>query len=156
MKILMVCLGNICRSPMAQGILEHKADRENLGLIVDSAGTSDYHIGEAPDHRAQKKCLEYGIDISNYRGRQFEKEDFNRFDQIFAMDEENYDNILELAETTEDRNKVELILNLSQSNKNLSVPDPYFGGEDGFEHVYQLIDAACMVLIEAVKEGERS
>ena len=151
MKILMVCLGNICRSPMAQGILEDKIAKEKLKAEVDSAGTSDYHIGEAPDKRATKKCAEYDIDISHYRGRQFEKEDFDRFDRIFAMDESNYQNILELAHSQEQRNKVEMILNLNQNQQDISVPDPYFGGEEGFENVYHLLDIACNQLIEELK-----
>lgn len=155
MKILMVCLGNICRSPMAQGILENKIAEKGLDITVDSAGTSDYHIDQAPDHRAIKKSSEYGIDISNYRGRQINADDFKTFDRILVMDASNYENTLMVAEDKEDKSKVEMILNLSNPNSNMSVPDPYFGEEDGFENVYQLLDAACDVLIKEI-ENEQS
>lgn len=147
----MVCLGNICRSPMAQGILEQKVAKEGLDVTVDSAGTSDYHIDEEPDHRAIAKSKEYDIDISHFKGRQLQKEDFTEFDRILVMDTSNYNNALELTETDEEREKLQMILNLSQPNTNMSVPDPYFGGEEGFENVYRLLDAACDVLIEDLK-----
>jgi len=153
MKILMVCLGNICRSPMAQGILEKKVQEAGLQdqISVDSAGTSDYHVGDKPDPRAIEKSSKYDIDISAYRGRQFEKDDFEAFDRIFAMDFSNYENILRLSRSKEDSKKVEMILNLSKPNSNMSVPDPYYGGEEGFENVYQLLDAACDELMTQIK-----
>jgi|SRR5690554_441059 len=154
MKILMVCLGNICRSPMAQGIAEHKIAKKGLNVFVDSAGTSDYHIDKAPDPRAIKKSAEYGIDISNYRGRQLEKKDFETFDRIFVMDTSNYENAVSLTEDPDEIKKVEMILNLSQPNTNMSVPDPYYGAEDGFENVFRLLDAACDVLIEEIESEE--
>jgi protein-tyrosine phosphatase len=148
MKILMVCLGNICRSPLAQGILEKKVAEHDLNVTVDSAATSNYHIDHKPDPRSISKAAEYGIDISEQRGRQINKSDFQEFDRIFAMDTENYQNIIALTEVEEERKKVQLILNLSQPNSNMSVPDPYFGGDEGFENVYQLLDAACNQLIQ--------
>ncbi len=152
MKVLMVCLGNICRSPMAQGILESKLQEAGLSdVVVDSAGTSDYHIGDPPDRRAVQKSKEKGIDISYYRGRQFGREDFDEFDRIFAMDFSNYENILRLVRDKTDHQKVEMILNLTNEGSNMSVPDPYYGGEEGFENVYQLLDAACDVLIDQLK-----
>jgi len=153
MKVLMVCLGNICRSPMAQGVLEQKLLQEGLEnkVTVDSAGTSDYHIGDPPDHRAVQKSKEKGIDISSYRGRQFEREDFDQFDRIFAMDFSNYENIVRLSRDKSDNQKVEMILNLTHEGSNMSVPDPYYGGEEGFENVYHLLDSACDVLIEQIK-----
>lgn len=147
-KILFVCLGNICRSAMAEGILKAKSDQHNLGLEVDSAGTSSYHIGEAPDKRMQAKAVEHGLNISNQRARQFTSEDFDEFDYIFAMDTSNYDNILRLASTNEDKKKVALFLNLSFPGEDVSVPDPYYGGAQGFEDVYQMLDKACDVFIE--------
>jgi protein-tyrosine phosphatase len=140
---------------MAQGILEHKVAEKGLNVSVDSAGTSDYHVGEAPDHRAIKKSKEYGIDISHYRGRQINADDFKTFDRILVMDASNYENTLLVAEGDDDKKKVEMILNLSNPKSNMSVPDPYFGEKDGFENVYRLVDAACDVLIEQI-ENEQS
>lgn len=147
-KVLFVCLGNICRSAMAQGILEAKVKDNGLNFLVDSAGTSNYHIGEAPDERMQAKALEYDIDISQQQARQFTYEDFLEFDYIFAMDSSNYNNILKLAKTDTDKQKVSLFLNLAYPNENRNVPDPYYGGEAGFEEVYQLLDNACEVFIK--------
>ena len=147
----MVCLGNICRSPMAEGILSKKLESTELIVTVDSAATSDYHIDQQPDERAIANCKTHGIDISHLRGRQFSVEDFDAFDRIFVMDSSNYENVVALARDEEDTKKVQMILNLSQPNTNMSVPDPYFGAEDGFENVYQLLDAACDVLIEDLK-----
>lgn len=147
-KVLFVCLGNICRSAMAQGVLETKAKAKGLNILVDSAGTSNYHIGEAPDERMQAKALEYEIDISRQQARQFTIADFDTFDFIFAMDTSNYKNIIALAKNEEDKAKVQLFLNYTYPHQNKSVPDPYYGGEEGFEEVYQLLDAACEVFIK--------
>lgn len=152
-KVLFVCLGNICRSAMAQGILEAKAKEYRVNLLVDSAGTSDYHIGEAPDKRMQARALEYDIDISNQQARQFIYNDFQEFDYIFAMDSSNYNNILNLAKTDADKQKVTLFLNLAYPNENRNVPDPYYGGEAGFEEVYQLLDNACEVFIKQINNN---
>lgn len=149
MKILMVCLGNICRSPMAEGVLRHKAEQAGKNYEIDSAGTSDYHIGEAPDLRAIKKMEQYNIDISSLAARQFSKPDFKKFDLILAMDENNYANILRLADNDEDRSKVKMILDFIYPGERMSVPDPYYGGESGFENVYRLLDAACEKITEA-------
>ena len=149
-KVLFVCLGNICRSAMAEGILTGRIENQDLGLSVDSAGTSNYHIGEAPDKRMQEKAIEHGLNISNQRGRQFTVEDFDNFDYIFAMDKDNEANILKLARNEADKNKVDLFLNYSHPNKNLSVPDPYYGGAQGFEDVYQMLNEACDKFIETL------
>lgn len=151
MKILMVCLGNICRSPMADGIMRKKVEEYGLDVEIDSAGTGDFHIGEAPDDRMRATAKENGLSIDELRGRQFVQEDFDRFDRIFVMDKSNYENVLRLARNEEDREKVDLLLNLSQPNENMEVPDPYFGGEEGFQHVYNLIDHATDQLIEELK-----
>lgn len=149
-KVLFVCLGNICRSAMAQGILEQKVKEQNLSIFVDSAGTSNYHIGDQPDKRMIKKGLEYNIDISTQRARQFTVNDFDAFDYIFAMDKSNFDNINRLARNNSDKQKVKLYLDYSYPNQQKSVPDPYYGGEDGFEEVYQLLNYATDIFIKSI------
>lgn len=143
MKILMVCLGNICRSPMAEGVMRRKIEERKLAYQVDSAGTANYHVGESPDKRAIQKMKTYKTDISTLRGRQFTREDFDSFDLILAMDDSNYSNILKLARNDADRKKVAMILNYISPNSNMPVPDPYYGGDEGFERVYKLLDEAC-------------
>lgn len=149
-RILMVCLGNICRSPLAEGILRLKTEENNLSITIDSAGTSDYHIDQQPDKRTQLNALEHGVDLSSLRGRQFHVGDFDKFDLILAMDNENYTNIISLARNSEDEAKVEMILNRSFPESNMAVPDPYFGGEKGFENVYQLLDKACDEIVKSL------
>jgi len=139
-KILMVCLGNICRSPLAEGILKHKLPKNKFE--VDSAGTSNYHIGELPDTRSIEIAKKHGIDITNQRGRQFIVSDFDEFDFIYVMDSSNYQNVINLARRQDDKNKVELILN-EIDNELINVPDPYYGGDSGFENVFQLLNLAC-------------
>ncbi|WP_418511885.1 low molecular weight protein-tyrosine-phosphatase [Corallibacter sp.] len=139
-KILMVCLGNICRSPLAEGILRSKLS-ENV--LVDSAGTSNYHVGDAPDKRSIAVAKKYGLDISNLKGRQFSTEDFDTFDLIYVMDESNFENVIKQSRTPEDIAKVKYILNEIYPNQNHSVPDPYYGGEQGFENTYKMLDEAC-------------
>ncbi|MBK7667450.1 MAG: low molecular weight phosphotyrosine protein phosphatase [Sphingobacteriaceae bacterium] len=148
MKILVVCLGNICRSPLAEGILLHLVNEKKLALKIDSAGTSNYHIGEAPDARTTANARKHNIDLSTLRARQFVVEDFDAFDKIFVMDKSNLQNVLNLARNEEDKQKVDLFLNISQPNANMEVPDPYFGGEAGFENVFQLVWNASEKLIE--------
>ena len=140
-KILMVCLGNICRSPLAEGILKSKVNKELV--FVDSAGTAAFHVGNLPDERSIAVAKQYGIDISNQQARKFTEKDFLNFDVIYAMDKSNYQNIISLATSDEDVEKVKMILNESQPNKNYSVPDPYYGGEIGFEEVYKMLNKAC-------------
>tara|TARA_R110002096_G_scaffold112264_6_gene244722 strand:- start:217 stop:666 length:450 start_codon:yes stop_codon:yes gene_type:complete len=139
-KILMVCLGNICRSPLAEGILKSKLSND---FIVDSAGTANYHVGSAPDKRSIAVARKHGLDISNLSGRQFDSSDFDIFDMIYVMDESNFQNVVKLARNDEDIVKVKLILNEVHPNKNYEVPDPYYGGDHGFENVYQMLDEAC-------------
>ncbi|MCG2461090.1 low molecular weight phosphotyrosine protein phosphatase [Flavobacteriaceae bacterium F89] len=139
-KILMVCLGNICRSPLAEGILKSKADPKNIQ--VDSAGTGNYHIGNPPDSRSIAVAYRNGIDISAQRCRQFHPRDFKEFDLIYAMDRKNFENIVQLAEDKQDMAKVRLLM--QEVDMGITeVPDPYDGEADDFETVYYLIDTAC-------------
>ncbi len=147
MKILMVCLGNICRSPMAEGILQAKADAKGLNWQVDSAGTSSWHVGEKPHSGSIKMARQNGIDITAQRSRQLKGEDLKIYDLIYAMDTSNYNNIIPLAETQEERDKVKMILNESFPGQNRSVPDPYFQ-TDGFPSVFALLNDACEKIIE--------
>ena len=145
-KILMVCLGNICRSPLAEGILKSKLPKEHF--IIDSAGTANYHVGSSPDRRSVAVARKYGIDISNLKGRQFSTKDFDDFDFIYVMDESNYGHVISLARSEEDKEKVRLILNEVYPNQNYDVPDPYYGGEHGFENVYKMLDEACSIIAD--------
>lgn len=144
----MVCLGNICRSPLAEGILKNKLQLSGLEIEVDSAGTGGWHAGQLPDPRSIEKAMEYGIDITNQRARKFQTSDFQSFDLIYAMDGSNYSDIISLANSKEEMGKVKIILNELYANEDRSVPDPYYGGDDGFENVYQLLDEACESIIK--------
>ena len=143
-KILMVCLGNICRSPLAEGILASKLPKYKF--IVDSAGTGNYHIGKQPDHRSIATAQKNGLDITNQKARQFTSKDFDKFDYIFAMDNTNYEDILFLAKTEEHKKKVRLILDELFPNENVDVPDPYYGLQNGFDMVYEMLDENCTIL----------
>lgn len=147
----MVCLGNICRSPLAEGILRDKAEKLNLDISIDSAGTSNYHIGQHPDNRTVLNAKQHGIDISKLKGRQFQVDDFDKFDTIFVMDSSNYSDVISLARNDNDKRKVELILNRVYPNSNMAVPDPYFGGEQGFETVFILLEKACDVIAHSME-----
>jgi protein-tyrosine phosphatase len=146
MKVLVVCLGNICRSPMAEGILRKKIIDKKLSYTVDSAGTADYHVGEAPDHRAIMTANKFGIDISKLRGRQFSENDFDNFDRIYAMDSSNYKNILRLARNEKDKKKVFYFLR--NEKQGLDVPDPWYGGTEDFIQVFKLLDEMSNHIIE--------
>ena len=145
----MVCLGNICRSPLAEGILQLKVHPDKVQ--VDSAGTAAYHVGESPDVRSIAVAKKYGIDLTNQRARKFSVKDFDTFDLIFAMDASNYQNIIALSRGNEDAQKVKMILNEIDSNSNANVPDPYYGGDDGFENVYNMLDNACVIIADKIK-----
>ena len=149
MKILMVCLGNICRSPLAEGILWSKIKEAGLDWSVDSAGTSSWHVGNPPHKGSIKIAKENGIDISSQRCRQFSASDFDAFDLILAMDSENYKNILELANDQSQEDKVKLMLNYAHPGSNMGVPDPYYTGD--FQEVYDLLELACTNLLASVK-----
>lgn len=153
MKILMVCLGNICRSPLADGLLRRKISENQLDVEVDSAGTSNHHRGEAPDSRMIATAQSYGTDISFLRARQFVKADFQDFDLIYVMDKSNLRNVMALASSEQDRQKVKLILNELNPHLDQEVPDPYFGGQAGFDHVYGLLDEATDKIILTIKNN---
>lgn len=144
----MVCLGNICRSPLADGLLREKVKQLNLDVIVDSAGTSNHHVGQAPDSRMRSTSRLMGVNIDDLHARQFTKSDFKNFDLIFVMDKSNYANVISLTNSVEEKSKVHLILNELHPNQDLEVPDPYFGGNQGFKEVYNLLDEATNALIE--------
>ncbi len=140
----MVCLGNICRSPLAQGILASKVN-SNL-VFVDSAGTGHWHVGNPPDSRSITVAKKNGLDISHQRGRQFSQDDFNRFDKIYVMDNSNKEDVLAMARNQEDRDKVALILDVLFPAENVDVPDPYYGGDQGFDAVFHMLDEACELI----------
>ena len=141
----MVCLGNICRSPLAEGILKNKT--QNLDVSVDSAGTASYHVGNLPDSRSIEIANKNGIDLTDQRARQFSEKDFDDFDKIYAMDTNNYSNIISLARNQSDRDKVDVILNELTPKSYDSVPDPYYGAGDGFQIVYDMLDNACDAIV---------
>ncbi len=146
MKVLMVCLGNICRSPLAEGILKHKAQQAGLDWQVDSAGIGGWHAGELPDRRSIEVAKKHGIDIMGQRARKFNASDLDNFDLILAMDDENFDDILRHAKTHEQRKKVHMIMNFSRPHKNERVPDPYYDGR--FQLVFNMLDEACGAILK--------
>jgi len=146
MKILMVCLGNICRSPLAEGIMLKKIKTHRLDWEVDSAGTSGWHEGELPDKRSIAVAQTHDIDITYQRSRQFTSADLDRFDLILAMDSSNYSNIMQMANSDDQKAKIHLILNFLNPNENRAVPDPYYEG--GFEEVYQMLDKSCEKILK--------
>jgi protein-tyrosine phosphatase len=147
-KILMVCLGNICRSPLAEGIMRSKLSND---FIVDSAGTGGWHAGELPDKRSIATAKNKGLDITNQRARQFKISDFESFDYIYVMDNSNYKDVIALAPNEEAKSKVKLILNEIFPGENVDVPDPYYGGQDGFENVFNMLNEACDVIAGKLK-----
>lgn len=157
----MVCLGNICRSPLAEGIMRHKIQKANLDWQVESAGTESYHIGSAPHELSQKVAKLNGIDICNQRARRFVKEDFNRYDKIYSMSEDVLDEIKHIAGDKYDLSKIDLLLNEVHPGENRSVPDPWYGTEPGYHEVYKLINEACDAIIQkyagiSIREDEKA
>lgn len=147
----MVCLGNICRSPVADGILKQKAKTAGIPLEIDSCGTAAYHIGEAPDRRSQANALQNGLDISMLIARQLKAEDLSYYDRIYCMDKSNLKNTLALAKSEKEKRKIKLILDHTLAAGNSDVPDPYYGEGDGFQKVYDLLDTACEAIINDYK-----
>ncbi len=144
----MVCLGNICRSPMAEGIVREEFKHAGIEVVVDSAGTTAYHIGEPADHRAQEELRKHDIDISEERAQQFIPEFFADYDFIFAMDESNYADLLSQATNGEERDKVRMLMDIVEGENNTSIPDPYYQEDEGFARVYKMIKRAAEVLVE--------
>ena len=149
-RILMVCLGNICRSPLAHGILESKLN--TFKFYVDSAGTAAYHVGHQPDRRSIKVAKNNNIDISHQTARQFKASDFDRFDYIYAMDSSNYTNIISLARNNSDIGKVKLFLEENPNISNKNVPDPYCGDMSDFEYVFDLIETTSVIIAKRLLE----
>ena len=148
-KIVMVCLGNICRSPLAEGILAHKT--QHIDVTVESAGTAGYHIGKLPDERSIEIAKKHEIDISNQKARQFSRADFDEFDIIYAMDTNNFAHLTSLTENQNERDKIRMILNEINPESFESVPDPYYGGDNGFHIVYNMLDKACNKIITQIE-----
>ena len=149
-KILMVCLGNICRSPLAEGILASKLPKDQF--LVDSAGTGSWHIGHSPDKRSIAVAEHHNLSIAHQKGRQFSTKDFDTFDYIYVMDASNYDTVIEMAKNDTQKNKVQMILNELFPGENVDVPDPYYGLTNGFENVYQMLDEVCDVIAKKIIE----
>lgn len=151
-KILMVCLGNICRSPLAEGIMRQKIEERNLHAEVRSSGTSNYHENDPADPRTISTARRHGLDITRHRASQFGIKDFDRYDMIFVMDKSNYQNVTRLARNDNDRRKVRMIMNMTTAGKNTDVPDPYYSGNDGFELVYSMLDEACDMIANEIEK----
>jgi protein-tyrosine phosphatase len=147
MKILMVCLGNICRSPLAEGILQQKAFEAGLPWSIESAGTNSYHTGEPPHKLSQKVALAHGIDISRQRARRFRPTDFEEFDTIYALSSDVVDDMKRIAKEKYDPAKVKLLMEELYPGKNMDVPDPWYGTEPGYHTAYQLIEDACSEIV---------
>ena len=146
----MVCLGNICRSPLAHGLLQSKLPENHF--YVDSAGTAAYHIGNSPDNRSIKIAKTNGLDISSQSARQFKVSDFDTFDYIYVMDQSNYTNIITLARNNDDIKKVKLFLESNNSITDKNVPDPYYGDFSDFENVYTIINETCDILVKTLND----
>ena len=155
MKILFVCLGNICRSPLAEGILRDKINKAGLQdkVTVDSVGFEPFHQGDSPDNRAIRVAREHGIDIKDHRARLFTVEDFDQSDLIYVMDRNNYSDVLAMVRDQEDINKVDYIMNVLRPGSDAAVPDPWYGYQQDFERTYQLLDTATTALLDDLKES---
>ena len=154
----MVCLGNICRSPLAEGILKDKLEKAGLNWEVDSAGTNRYHTGDAPHRLSQKVAKLHGIDISKIKARTIVPEDFDRFDKIYAMAQDVIFDMRAVVGKKFNGNKVELLMNEVFPGENIDVADPYYGGEEGFHEVYKMMDEACEAIVKkySINDNQQS
>jgi protein-tyrosine phosphatase len=152
MRVLMVCLGNICRSPLAEGIMREKFRQKNMEGSVDSAGMINYHEGEQPDSRSIAIARKFGIDITSQRARSFNQTDIENFDLIFAMDTNNMESLHEHTRNKEEENKIQLILEYAGVGERRSVPDPYYGNLKDFENVFLMLDNACEIIANKIKK----
>lgn len=154
-RILFVCMGNICRSPMAEGIFQTLLEKHGLEdqVMIDSAGTHAYHVGKQPDQRAIKTAAERGIDLSRLRARQVEPGDFEEFDLVLVMDEHNYDTVLFTC-AKQHQHKLNFLLDYAPHLKTRNVPDPFYGGEIGFDRVMDMIEDACEGLLQALQNQQ--
>lgn len=152
MRILLVCLGNICRSPMAEGVLRHLAQGRGIAISTDSAGTGDYHVGEPPDHRARAAMRRQGMSIDDLRARQFTQADFDRFDLLLAMDADNLRHMRRLAPSPEHATKAMLIMDHAPHHPRREVPDPYYGGDEGFDEVLRMLREASIQLLDGLEQ----
>ena len=151
----MVCLGNICRSPMAEGIMRAKIEKYKLDAEVDSAGFESFHTGEPPEFRATREMTRHGSDISGQHSRLFRKTDFDDFDRIYVMDNINFQDVKSMSSSPNQMLTVDYILNVTHPGSNKAVPDPYYGGEDGFARTFQLLDSASELIALELKHGEK-
>jgi protein-tyrosine phosphatase len=149
-KILFVCTGNICRSPLAEGILREKLRKSNIAAEVDSCGFESFHVGDPPDSRAQEVAGKRGIDLSSHRARLFTTDDFDKFDYIYAMDSTHFSNIMRLTRNKSDRSKIDYLLNILHPGQNLGVQDPWYYDLKVFEKVFFQLDEACDRIIDKI------
>ena len=154
MKILFVCLGNICRSPLAAGIMADKIKKYGIHVEVDSAGFESFHRGDPADQRSIAVAKTHGIDLNGHTARMFTARDFDHYDRIYVMDRTNYNDVMGLARDSSDEQKVDYILNLVTPGENRQVPDPWYGGKEGFEKVYRMLDEACDQLAGKIRTGQ--
>lgn len=153
-KILMVCLGNICRSPLAEGIMRDKLENSGIEGMVDSCGFEAFHTGDAPDPRSMEIARQHGVDISMQQSRLFSVDDFDKFDKIYVMDQNNYSDVARYARNKEDLKKIDFIMNVVYPDSNRPIPDPYYGGDGGFKNVWKMLDQASDEIIEQIKTNK--